>query len=413
MADVYAFSTVRRAGAALLLMCMATSMPAATFVGYEEAVSRALEGNPEIAALQKTQDESQADVRAVSGLPDPELQLFTENLGADELELTLTVPFEIGGKRRTRRDQAQLRVRIAELELEAKRIAIRAEVMRRYALASSLTALCERLDSQIEQQESGWLTVPCGATAGVVTDIEGIRAGLVLAELRYQQRATAMQRDLALSSLASLWGNAFHEPWQLCACFNDTKPSVTVEEAITTAANHPGWNLAATEQMQREADLARTRAESFPELSVTGGYKRDNDADKNIGLFGFSIGLPVFGRGSSAVAAKRHAVEKGRLSAQARRLLRENRIRHLVVTLHLIADRIRFLEDTAIVSLEKVHTGLRNSYRHNQVGNFEALEQRKEMLRLQTESLELHLRLAETAADLLELSGYEVKVFAE
>ncbi|MBD3241718.1 MAG: hypothetical protein GF331_14095, partial [Chitinivibrionales bacterium] len=121
---------------------------AGDLIGYEEAVRRAMGNDPQLAATRGALQDHAGDGTAVS-LGDPEVATLTENLGADELELVLSVPVKLGGTRRARASHA----RAARLEQQARRIAVRADVIRRYALVLSLALICRQLEAAVAAQE--------------------------------------------------------------------------------------------------------------------------------------------------------------------------------------------------------------------------------------------------------------------
>jgi cobalt-zinc-cadmium efflux system outer membrane protein len=277
-----------------------------------EALTRTLARGPELVIATEELRAAEAEAQAAGRLPNPELSVSLENVagngaysGTDAAELTieLSQPIELGGKRRLRREAAELGRQLAVNGEKLARAEVQAETSRRFI---AVLAAQERLALAREQAEL--------ATKSLHAAEERIKAGKAPAidRLRLQGEAgqaalevTRAERTVqaAQQSLAASWGDVQPDFDWVEGDLGDL-PEVPALSDLDAAFEQSAEALnrrIATELSGTE--LARARADRLPDPSLTVGWRQFEENDANAWLFGISFPLPLFNRGEETVAA--------------------------------------------------------------------------------------------------------------
>ncbi|WP_312381221.1 TolC family protein, partial [Pseudomonas oryzihabitans] len=169
----------------------------ASALTLEQALAQALRDNPDyLAARQETA--AAAGARQQAGLlPNPELAFEVEDTrsASQTRSITLTQPFELGGKRAARVAVAEANAGVVDADLEARRYALRADIIQGFyelllaeeavRLAKQSQALAQRsLDSSGAQ-----------IRAGKLSPVSGTRAEVEQVTQRLELRRALQQRD--------------------------------------------------------------------------------------------------------------------------------------------------------------------------------------------------------------------------
>ena len=246
--------------------------------------------------------------RQAGAFPNPTVIVTHEPLSGStadysESYFNLSQRLELPGRRSARREGADWAVRAAEARLGADSVRLAFEVKRTYVeavLAEDLLAVIERVAGVFRE---------AARSAGIREaqgDISRYELRRILVERsRYENmladaeiRASSVRRSLALLILPE---SEFAEisPTGLEA---DTPPE-PVFESITREVVSRRQEIAAAQASVEAAaaDVRLRRAERVPDVTATGGYKRQSDGFRGAFL-GLAIPVPLFNRNAGAVA---------------------------------------------------------------------------------------------------------------
>ncbi|MCZ2495279.1 cobalt-zinc-cadmium resistance protein [Xylophilus sp. Kf1] len=302
-------------------------MVSALPITLDGAIARVLSRNPEIAAAGREQQATEGALLQAGLRPNPELSALEEDLrrGRRTTTLQLTQPIELGGKREARtraaalrRDQAGLALRQSRADIRAATIGLFIEVLaaqQRRQLAADSIALAENASRAAQQR----------VLAGKVSPVEETRARVAEAAVRVE----ALQADGALRSarqrLAALWGERPAVGADGAAVSGrlglppadmaEPPPGATFDDAPVLAQ-------ARLELDRRQALVRVETAAAVPNVSVTLGAKRLQEAGVTQAVVGLSVPLPVFDRnqGNLAEALRREDKARDELDATDLRL---------------------------------------------------------------------------------------------
>lgn len=220
---------------------------------------------------------------------------------------SIDVPIELGGKRAARTLAAERAREVAQADLVASTVELKATVTAAYfdvliaqerlALANDSAALATRGADAIGKR----------VAAGKVSPVDETRARIDQANASLE----ATEADAALQSsrrtLAAQWNDA--DPTFRAVDGNEltpmtSPPSGDLEARIDRA---PSVLAGQVEVARQRALIDVAKSERVPDITVTMGAKRDNDLGRTQAVIGVSVPLPLFDRNQGGLyeAAKR------------------------------------------------------------------------------------------------------------
>ncbi|WP_093255619.1 TolC family protein [Pseudomonas sp. Snoq117.2] len=300
----------------------------------EQALAQALRDSPDyLAARQETA--AAVGARQQAGLiPNPELAFEVEDTrsSSQTRSVTLTQPFELGGKRAARVALAEANAAVVDAELTARSYALRADIIQSFyelllaeegvRLAEQSQALAQRsLDSSASQ-----------IRAGKISPVSGTRAEVEQVTQRLELRRALQQRDNARVSLARQLGISVTELGEPVGDL-DRLPAPPGEALLLQAIRQTPAMLKARWQVAAgDADVDLQRSQRYPDVRVSLGSQYDELEGERVNLVGFSLPLPLFDRNQGNLLAASSRAD------QARDLQRATELQVQAETLQALRD---------------------------------------------------------------------------
>lgn len=322
----------RRSVAGLVLACLASPLLAAPApqplapIELRQALLAAWENHPAAEASRAALAAARARTDA-AGQPiyNPEVVVNAEDAGSDRTTTAgLAMSFDVGGKRRARRDAASARLEVAEAQARLDRIEFAA------AWLSGWTEL-QNARQRVNQGEQRLVVVSRFAdlagrqfAVGDISSVERDLATLALNEALAEQSAVEAELAAAEEAFAIVGGNP-------AALVMDAAWSSELPANLPVAPDGwrslPEWQMAQAAALAAERDVTVARRDRIadPTVELTGGRIDLGPASDNI--VGVEVTLPLFVRNSyraEVVAAQGDAdaalaqAERVRMELQAR-----------------------------------------------------------------------------------------------
>ena len=379
-------------------------------LGFAQARQMVLNQNQNLNALREERAAAQEALRQASAHMNPEIEVETEDFGRAEVEVVLTQPIPIGGRRGAAMAVARRQVEMAELRLESGQISIEAELVRRFASVLSARRRVELVDFLLEVSGSSIQAIRRRVEAGAAMEIDVVRAELEQSELELER--TELERTLAESEarLSELWGERtlrFEEVQGMLPGMLEIPP---LDELAVAMERHPASRLLDAELTLIQAEIDEARAEGAPELALSAGYLRNNELEEETVIAGASLSLPVFNRNKGAVAEKRHEMAALEHQATGERLERAIALTALYSGLEGTSRELSAVSGELLVKARRIHDTLEEFYTHGKTGVLDVLEARSHLLELQMRVVDLIERETLLGADLVELTGYQIEI---
>ena len=277
--------------------------PATTLIDLPTAIRLALD-QPAARAAAHEVAASQALVAQADRLPNPELSWLREGQQAGTRTTTVQInqPIELGRKRQARVAVAQQAAGLAQIEWQARRRDIRADVVtawhevhiaaHRRDVAQALTDLARRTVDVAGKR----------VAAGKISPIDETRARLAAVDA-----VTALtQAEAALTLARTRLGALVGQPADTLVLGADSAPLPDVEPLAALLARAGGATAIRRAQGQlaaRQAQADAERAARVPDVTLSLGTQRDDQAGRRQTVVGLSVPLPLFNRNEDALRA--------------------------------------------------------------------------------------------------------------
>jgi cobalt-zinc-cadmium efflux system outer membrane protein len=320
-------------------------------VSLDEALQLFAENNLELRLSRSRALEAAGLARQARAFPNPTASVTREPLsrndqGYSETYVNLTQRFEISGKRGARADAADWLLVAAEALIRADSIRLAFEVKQAFVetgMAEDHLAVTEQVVEVFRQGERNAVVREAEGDISVYDlrrlRIERVRYETLLADAALA--ASVARRGLALLILpdagglpAEMTAAEVGPGERLDALPTDPVSDLTPERAVS---RRPEAAAAAAEVMAARAGDRVARAVRIPDITATGGYKRQYDGFSGAFL-GLSVPLPLFDRRSGDIDA---AGARVRAAEEQRTLTR----RRIEADIHNAIQRYRSLRE--------------------------------------------------------------------
>lgn len=377
-----------------------------------DLIRRALSSNAELAAARLEIERARARLRQAGLRPNPTLDFEQQqgvfnSPGERVTSVGVSVPLELGGKRRRRIDLAQAEFEAAQAEVADRERRLANEVRTAYAEALaaarelSITAELNSVDVQTAR------VVEARVSEGDAAPLELNLLRVEVERLRSRRALVVGRLQAALLRLKSLTGTPAAEQLRLredLTAFALPDPPASLEAAVEVALrSRPDLQLARLTEEVAQAGLRLARAQAVPDVVAFSRYARNRstfdqtpigsitDRDK-IFAYGVSVSIPVFNRNQGAKAEAQTAIAQ----AQQRRQFIEAAVRAEVSSAYAryqaATQAISTFEQGVIALSNENIKAIRGAY---QVGAFRVTELLTEQRRLIDSQREYTEALAE------------------
>ncbi|MES2105354.1 MAG: TolC family protein [Pseudomonadota bacterium] len=305
---------------------LATSGPAAPLT-LAAAIQRALQSNPDLRASARDIEIADGLVMQAGARPNPELALLSEGRQKESRTTTLQLNqlLELGGKRAARITAAERERDTAAAGLAGRSTEVRANVIsaffdvqvaqQRLQLAQAMQQLAQQVTQAAVRR----------VAAGKVSPVEETRARVAESSAKLELGQASGELALARSRLAACWGSPAADFGTLAAPQTSGAADASLAELQTRLMASPQLLRARLEVDSRQAQAELERRRRIPDLTLSLGSKRDEQAGRSQTIVGLSLPLPVFDSKQGNLLSALRKTDKARdeLAATANRLALE------------------------------------------------------------------------------------------
>lgn len=384
--------------------------PAGT-LALRDAMGAALIGSPELSRFGYDMRAAEAEVVQAGLWPNPELGIELENFagsdaldGVDGLETTLSFSqtFPLGGDIERRKELARWQGRLAGWDYEAARVALLAEVTRRYVevLAAQRQVKLARESLGLAEQVAE--SIGRRVEAGDAPAVERTRAAVPMATARIALRHAERSLESARVRLALTWGSSSPGFASVKGDLNQIRPLPPVSAILSHIGQNPDVARWVTEIASRQAEVELARAEAVPDLTAGLGYRWFNETDDSALVAGVSIPLPLFDRRQGDILAGRFGVASAKNQQRAVELKVEASVATAYARLANAYDEATALRDDAIPPATEAYQDIRRAFDRGNLGFLDVLDAERTLIDLRQQYLDA---LAAYHGSVAELEG--------
>lgn len=403
---------LRSAGALVTIAClMAAGSASAETVTLEEALKRAVEGNPDLQAAGADVEVSEGMLLGARKLPyNPELgaQLgpsFGDGQTFFDYEVGLSQTVELGGKRGDRVAGAEARCGGAEARQRWTRYLTTLQVRRAFFLALVARSRmetardAEAVAAELKAAALDRISLGAGTQLDVNVGTAAVgraQAERMAAERRYREARVQLATVLGAPAKADL------EPDGQVPSFATL--SLDEEAFIARALKRDDIAALGLERDAAQADMALAGALAVPDVSLGVIYGRDALDDTHAVLFGLSAPIPLFNRNQGGRAAANGTFRRATILADAGRRQAEREARAAFRNYSLARDAVLGFDRDVVEKLGENLTLARESFRAGKIGLLEFNVVRRDLVDTRNAYLEALAQLID-AWFTLEVAG--------
>lgn len=297
-------ASARDAGAARPSVPMEQSQAGATLT-LEGALARALDSNAGFAAV-KNEAAASAGVLTQAGvLPNPTIDLSVDDTKSATRTTTamLNVPLETGGKRAARVKAAGLSSDMARQDVADARAGLRAAVIAAFFDVAVAQESVRVTRGTVDIASDALRLAERRVAAGKAPPLEASKAKVALANARIEARAADAALLDARRKLGLLWGEAEPGFARVGADLSALPRRTSIDELRSALAASPRMRGGKLAVDLGQAQLEVEKSKRYPDITLSAGVARDNEAGRNKAQLGISIPLPIFDRNQGNVYA--------------------------------------------------------------------------------------------------------------
>ncbi len=337
----------------------------------EEAVSRALRGNPELQVFGLEQDIQTALATQAQRKPNPELELELENFagsggvaGLDAVEYTLTIGqlMERGGKRARRFEAARLQADLADWDYLSSRLDVMERTGRAFILVLQAQKNLDLTERMIEVAGQDLEAVKRRTEAGAASPIELTRAEVSLATAELDRSRRLLDLEAARNELAALWGDAEATFTHAVGTLDHIPVPPALETLTGRLEDNPDLARWQTEHDRRRANLSLQQAMGTVDLTARVGIRRFEETGDQAFVLGVSLPLAVHDRNQGNIRAAQYGIEQADRARSAAQLELRVSLSASYLKLQAAFKEITTLQEKILPAAQQAMTKAEDAY---------------------------------------------------
>ncbi|WP_454885866.1 TolC family protein [Sphingomonas oryzagri] len=373
-----ALATAALGGAFSLPVYAQTVAPAAPMLTLGEALDLAGAVSPNVEAAEANLRAADA-ARDIAGLrPNPSLSTDIENVGGsrayDAIEapkqtVSVGLPVELGGKRSARIAVADAQGERAQIDRNAAEADLRLAVTQAYVEAVAADRRLAAAREQAGIADQGVRAAHVRVAAGSASPLEEQRAEVLRINAKMAGDRAARLADLARANLARRIGRPATGPLDQ-GWFDRVDsygPARVPNNGLTVAA-------ARADQKAAEAQVRLARSQRIPDVTLTAGVRRLPYNNDVAAVFGVSVPLPLFNKGSAAVTQAGAERDRAEALQRAAESDTDQAIGQAEADLANAADAARTATGPSLSAAQEAARIARIGYREGKFGQLDLLE---------------------------------------
>jgi cobalt-zinc-cadmium efflux system outer membrane protein len=364
----------------------------------EEALSRTLNQSPTLKGANTLTIEARALVSQEGRLANPEIEIEAENfagngefdgLGGAEFLATISQTFELGGKRSKRVALAESFFSLSSLEVDSIKATAISDLLKAY-----LAAVADQRKVAIQQKmqklaRAFYETTKVRVDAGKESPLEARRAAIELKEAGIELAAAERRASQSLKAISLFWGdkNGEYTAIEEVDFLNMEIPEL--DQLVSRLKHSPQQKIADKSIYAAKLELEIEQAASVPDLTLSGGYRRMNDADAQAFVAAFSFDIPVFDRNLDAVEAARQRVVRAEIGLQQTALDQIADLRNSYGELETVRAQYLAYSESILPEAEMIFSLVQEGYKAGKYGYLDVLDAQDSFLETSMALLEL------------------------
>ena len=380
-----------------------------------QALALAEERHPELSAARYEKQAAGDRITQAAAVPNPALSFEAENFGgsgeqrhfkAAEYTAQLEQTLELGGKRSKRIRVATAEDQLSGFDLEAARLDLRAETIRRFVGVLGAQAQADLAQETLTLADNFVQAVAARVGSGKVSPMELEKAQILLAQKKIAHDQARQTLATARMQLSAQWGSVL--PAFECAVGDlPVLPAAPppLSDLLLCLPGNPEVARWAGELERSRAILAQERAARVPDLTVAAGVRRANATDDYTLVAGVSVPLPIFDRNDGKIKEAEALLARAEQQRRAAEVKAAAALAASHQVLSTAIKRVTALKGDVLPRVKTVFDTVQNGYAQGKYSYLDVLEAQRTLVETRAEYIEALVSAHTGSADLERIVG--------
>lgn len=398
---------------ALLAAILLAPLEAQTRMTLVEALELAARQNPALQAAAAAVEGAAAGVVTSRAYPNPATSSQTGRqmvrvpgnvTGAVQI-LSFQQPLELGPLRPARIELAEKGRTVAEIQRQARRVAVLSQVRRTFYEVLRRDGEIEILSENLALVEALRKRVAVRVEVGEAARLELVRADAEVASARAQVNAARIRRVAALAAFRAAVGAPLAETLALAGALEPPGKLPALEEMKQAAEEHPVLRLARSEKERARSRIAFEKAQRIPQPVLRADYERYPDVPN--WRVGVDLPVPLWNRREGPIAEAQAALREAAANEELRRVELLAALEGAYRRLQEAEEQIRAYEKGVLPEAEAALRAAQTAFQLGERGILEVLDAQRLLRNARIEYLNAQYDRQAALVDLDELRGLD------
>ncbi len=383
-------------------------------LSLEDVKTLALSKNPQLLGLSFQLKATEAGILQAGLVPNPELEFEIGNFaGSREFEsgeaweatALISLPLELGGKRKARLNVAQTERDLADIELQAMRLEVAADATKAYYQVLAAQETVGLLGDMLQNQTSIHAAVSDRVQAGKVSRIQTDRSNVSLALAAVELEQEKIRLESIRRSLAEVWGAKDANFERVTGDLYLVRPVPKLESLVDSLPGNPEFAHWETQIKREDALIKLEKAHAIPDISAGFGVRHTNETSNNSYLATLSIPVPMIDRNQGAIKEAGHNQARETEYRHAAQVRVYRQLYDTYQRLNIASIKAATLKSSVLPGASNVFQAISEGYQAGKFGYLDVLDAQQTLFEAQAQYIETLLQYHESWADLERLAG--------
>ncbi len=357
-------------------------------LSLQEAISLALERNPELQTFKMEIKAREARTFQESRLPNPQLMIEVENIagsgpfsGLKGAETTIGIGqlIEFSGKRSKRVKIAALQSDLALWQYEIKRLDIITQVRSLYLQVLTAQKKMNLDRKLVELARTFKANVDTLVKGGRLSSAETARAQVELSNRELGLRQSKREFNNSRQLLAALWGANGFDFKQVEGTLESSVSIPSAQQVLQILPESPLLTLQNTVIKKQKAETDLADAQAIPDPVFSTAYRRFNESRDQALVAGLSIPLPFFDRNQGGQQEARYRERQSEQRLQNLNINLNAEINTRLEIMHSLTNEIKTIQEIIIPQAQEAYRIIQQNYRLGKYSLIDVLDAQRQL----------------------------------
>ena len=373
----------------------------------EQAIALAMQANAQLAAAGHELQASAGAALQANAIPNPTVSFEVQDTRRATRETTMQVsqPIELGGKRAYRTAVASKAQETAALQLQAKRLEVRADVSKAFYGVLIAEERMKLANASLLNAGRATTVAAKRVLAGKISPVDEDKARVAEAVVRLELLQATSDLATARAQLAALWGSRTVNFSRIAGTLEGVPVLPPLEVLVQRLASAPAL-LAARSDSERHAALASLeKSRRIGDVALSLGVKRSEELGRNQAIVGFSMPLPLFDRNQGAVLESLRRLDKSRDEFDAAALALHAELLQAHARFEVARQQVAAMREDILPRATSALDAATTGFEFGKFALIDVLDAQRTLLQTRSHYLQALGELHRAAADIDKLAG--------